>query len=117
MLHLGNFVFHAGNVRGGRGFLRLQFRRIENRDQVSGLHRRAFIHQQPLDAAFHLRADDHLVGVDRADQHQIFRMVGGESVVNCGDHKDDADKNEEAVASTHVRTPDLRTAIAVPARG
>ena len=109
MLHLRNFVLQAGDVRGGRGFLRLQFGGIEHRDQVSRLYRRAFIHQQFLDAAFHLRADDHLVRVDRADQHQIFGMVGGESIIDRGDHEDDAEKNEEAVASTHLRTPDLRT--------
>ena len=78
VLHLRDFVLQAGDVRGSRGFLRLQLRGIENGDQVSGFHRSAFIHQQPLDAAFHLCADDYLIRVDRADQHQVLGMVGGE---------------------------------------
>ena len=70
VLHLGDFVLQARDGGSGCGSLRLQFRRIEDRDQISRLHRSAFIHQQFLDAAFDLRADDHLVRVDGADQDQ-----------------------------------------------
>ena len=77
MLHLRHFVLQARNISRGRGFLGLQFGRIEDRDQFAGFHRRSFIHQQFLNAAFHLRADDDLVGIHRADQHQILGMIGG----------------------------------------
>ena len=51
MLHLRDFMLQAGDRRGGRGLLRLQLRRIEHGNQISGFHRRAFIHQQFLDAS------------------------------------------------------------------
>src|ERR1700680_228897 len=95
---------------GGRcgGFLRLQLRRIENGYQIADLHRRAFVDEQFLDAALDLRADDHLIRIDCSDQHQILGMVGGEKIVDRRDDKDDPEKNEEAVTSTHLGTPDLR---------
>src|SRR5208337_5691378 len=89
-------------------FLGLQFGGIEHSDQVSSFHRSAFIHQQSLNAAFHLCADDYLIRIDRTDEHQIFRVVGGKIVVSRGNHEDDAKKNGEFVASTHERTPDFR---------
>src|ERR1700688_1634873 len=87
------------------GFLRLQLRRIENGYQIADLHRRAFVDEQFLDAALHLRADDHLIRIDCSDQHQIFGMVRGEKIVDQRDDEDDAEKNEEPVAGAHWRAP------------
>ena len=61
-------------------FCASQFGGIDLRDQVAGLHLRAFIHIQLLDAAHDLGADDDLVGVDDADQHGVAGAVGGEEV-------------------------------------
>ena len=52
-------------------FLSLELRRIENGNQVSLFYRRTFLHQQFCDAASDLRADDDLIRIHRADQHQI----------------------------------------------
>ncbi len=105
VLHLRDFVLQAGDRCRGRSLLRLQFRRIEHRNQISGFHRRAFVHQQFLDAASHLRAHDHLVGVDRADQHQVARVVGGKVVVGRGDREDDSEKNKKLITRAHERAP------------
>ena len=98
MLHLGHFILQTRNGGSGCRILRLQFRWIEDRDQVSGLHRRSFVHQQFLNTAFYLRADDDLVRVDCSDEDQITRMIGREKVVGRGDDKNDSEKNEELVA-------------------
>ena len=105
VLHLGDFMLQAGDRRRGRGLLRLQLGWIEHGDQIPSLHRRALIHQQLLDAAFDLRADDYLVGIDRADQHQVARVVGGEKVVRRGNHEDDSEKDKETITRAHERAP------------
>ena len=81
MLHLGDFVLQAGDVRVGRGLLRLQFRRVEHCDQIPGFHRRAFVYEQFQNAALDLRTHDHLIRIHRADQHQVSRVIGGEKVI------------------------------------
>ena len=105
VLHLRDFLLQARDRRRGRGLLRLQLRWIEHGNQIPGLHRCAFIHQQFLDASFHLRADDDLIGVHCSDQHEIREWSVEKIVVDRGDHKNDAEKNKETVASTHERAP------------
>jgi len=79
VLHLRHFVLQARDrSRRAADSWVCNSEWIEHGDQITGLHRRAFIHQQFLNAAFHLRADNHLIRVDRADQHQVFGVVGGE---------------------------------------
>ena len=83
-------------VAVGRRLLRLQFGWIKHSDQISCLHWRAFIDQQFLNAAFNLRADDHLVGVNGADQYQVARVVSRKKIVGRGNHKNNSEKNEES---------------------
>src|SRR5579864_28755 len=98
-------MLQACDGRLRRRLLRLEFRRIENGDQVSRLHWRTFIHKQFLDTAFHLCADNDLVGVDGSDQHQIAGMICGKKVVRCGNDEDDAEKHEKTIARAHRRAP------------
>ena len=78
-----------------------------------GFHRSAFVHQQFLDAPFHLRADDHLIRIYRTHQHQVFRMIDGEKIVDGGDHENNSQQNKKSVASAHRRTPVFPAALAL----
>jgi hypothetical protein len=59
--------------------LRLQFQRVENRDQISFFHRHAFVHRELYDPARNLRAYDDLIGVHGSDQDQVARAGCGSS--------------------------------------
>ncbi len=105
VLHFRDFMLQAGDGRCSRSLLRLQFGGVEHGDEISGFDRRALIHQQLLDAAADLRTHDHLVRIDRADQHQVPRVVGGQKVVGRGNHKDDSEKDKKFITRAHERAP------------
>ena len=105
IFHLRNFVLQAGDGRSGGGFLRLQFRGIEHGNQISGFHRSAFIDQQFLNAALHLRTHDDLIRVDCTDQHQVRRVFRGKKIISRGNYEDDSEKNKKFVTRAHEQTP------------
>src|SRR5207302_10256660 len=105
VLGLVHLVAQAGNG-GGRGtLLGFQLRGIQDGDQVAHSYLRAFVNQQFLDTPLDLRADDHLVGIHGADQHEIAAVVGREPVVGQRDQRDDAKEDEYSAAGAHLRSP------------
>ena len=109
VLRLRNFVTKAGNGCSGGTFLRLQLRGVENGNQVSRFDLSTFVNQQLLDATLDLRTDNHLVGVDGADQNEVTGMVHRKPVIAERDRGDDGEQDEDFVARAHWRPPALST--------
>ena len=101
----GNLRTQAVNHGGGGAGFGFQFRGIENRDQISLFDLRAFVHQQLRDPSLYLRADDDLVRIHRADQHQVAGARGGKQVVDRRRDQNHAEQDQKFVARVQIRAP------------
>src|SRR5581483_1250167 len=101
----GDLRAQAGQRSLGGALLRLQFGGIQDSDYVPGLHRSALIYQQLLDAAGDLGADNNLVGIHGADEHQIAAARRRKEEVADGDKENESEKSGKSVPLTHGWPP------------
>src|ERR1019366_3809404 len=95
----------AGNRSHRFPLLRLQLRRIQQRDQIPLLPLRSFLHQQFLNPPLNLRTDHNLVSIHRSHQNQVFAARSRKEVVPRSNRDNDRQQNQKLNPRTHYKSP------------
>ncbi len=74
---------------------------LDGRDQLAGLHAIPFVDFEGLNPPGDAGADDHFIGIHRADKLQIVGAFGGEEIPAERDDEQQSENDEDPVARIH----------------
>src|SRR5260221_4454559 len=102
---LADFRPHTRNRRRRRTLLSLQFRRIQQRNQIPLLDLRSFFDQQLCNPPLYLRAHHNLIRIHCSHQDQVFPSRRGKNVIPRSDCQDDRQDHHKFIPRTHRQSP------------